>query len=45
MGPLGKKIEIGTIFLLIRLQKVKLIFSSLKKNCDRFFVVDLINTI
>lgn len=30
MGPLGKKIEIGTIFLLIRLQKVKLIFSSLK---------------
>lgn len=30
MGPLGKEIEIGTIFLLIRLQKVKLIFSSLK---------------
>lgn len=39
MGPLGKKIEIGTIFLLIRLQKVKLIFSSLKKIVIDFFLL------
>lgn len=39
MGPLGKKIEIGTIFLLIRLQKVKLIFSSLKKIVVDFLLL------
>lgn len=39
MGPLGKKIEIGTIFLLIRLQKVKLIFSSLKKIVIDFLLL------
>lgn len=39
MGPLGKKIEIGTIFLLIRLQKVKLIFSSLKKIVKDFLLL------
>lgn len=39
MGPLGKEIEIGTIFLLIRLQKVKLIFSSLKKIVIDFLLL------
>lgn len=39
MGPLGKKIEIGTIFLLISLQKVKLIFSSLKKIVIDFLLL------
>lgn len=39
MGSLGKKIEIGTIFLLIRLQKVKLIFSSLKKIVIDFLLL------
>lgn len=39
MGPLGKEIEIGTIFLLISLQKVKLIFSSLKKIVIDFLLL------